>query len=221
MVLTHPANLKDIWPGAQRGAPEGTRGALSCRHAQACCHQNVLTRVHHVIFKTAAAHGCCWSVWLHGISTEGPVLLQLPRWAPVTPGDTAQLSPAGWLLPGAHTVYLLLESIPCSASGANQTCSTWNLNVHHHKHWFPSLKRQRKQLSFYFQGATAASTKENRGRNTFLKPFPKTFAICMLDDGPCPHTVWFQSNIFAACNSFNQLLPTGYRNITNPRVHNS
>lgn len=37
----------------------------------------------------------------------------------------------------------------------------------------PFLKRQRNQLSFYFQGAIAAGTKENRGGNTFLKPFPK------------------------------------------------
>lgn len=160
-----------------------------------------------------------------------------PRWAPLSPGDRAQLSPAGWLLPGAHTIYVLLESIPWSrrAPGANQTHSTRNLNMHHHKHWFPFLKRQRRQLSFYFQGAAAAGTKENRRGNVFLKPFPKTFAICVLDDGPCPHAVGFQeqisgishfqrsqeSNIFQPIFfSINYLL-IGYRNIRNPTVHNS
>lgn len=153
---------------------------------------------------------------------------------PLSPGDRAQLSPAGWLLPGAHTIYFLLGSIPWpqSASGANQTHSTWNLNVHHHKHLFPFLKRQRKQLSFYFQGATAAGTKENRGGNIFLKPFPKTFAwsVCWLMDHV--HTLeqisgishlWSsqESNISLPIFLSINYLPADYRNIRNPMVHNS
>lgn len=132
--------------------------------------------------------------------------------------------------PGLGDVLVLLEP---SKHAAHEiwTCITTNTGL-----TCPFLKRQRKQLSFYFQGATAAGTEENRGGNTFLKPFPETFAICMLlDDGPCPHAVWFweqisgishfcssqESNIFQPVFVSINYLPTGYRSIRNPTVHNS
>lgn len=60
-------------------------------------------------------------------------------------------------------------------SEATQTSGIWNLNTYHHKHWFnmPLPYEAKESALILFQGATAAGTKENRGGNTFLKPFPK------------------------------------------------
>lgn len=94
--------------------------------------------------------------------------------------------PARWVLPGTNITHLLPQPIPWPwwSFGAHHPIE--HLWKHPNKHGMksehttmnigltcPFLKRQRNQLSFYFQGAIAAGTKENKGGNTFLKPFPK------------------------------------------------
>lgn len=107
--------------------------------------------------------------------------------SPQVTGCRPQPSPARWVLPGTYTTYLLLEPIPWarwSFGGLSSNATflkppkqavyeIWTRTTTNVGLTCPFLKRQRNRLSFYFQGAIAAGTKENRGGNTFLKPFPK------------------------------------------------
>lgn len=112
-----------------------------------------------------------------------------PRWAPSRPGwqdaDRGGHLQGGSFPAPTQLIYCWSPSLDLgealvpifqhNVSEATQTSSIWNLlhTTPNISLTCPFLKGQRNQLSFYFQGAVAAGTKEKRGGNTCLKPFPK------------------------------------------------